>query len=93
MSAALHASESMNGAGLRATLALTDQLLAWIAQAPRTYGEVMDVWPTSCPLLAIWEDAACDGLVRIVPSADHLASAPVELTEAGRERLSGARST
>jgi hypothetical protein len=44
---------------------LTLQFLDWIAEAPRTYGEVMEAWRTSCPRLSIWEDAVIDGLVRL----------------------------
>ena len=47
------------------TTPLTRDLLAWIAAAPRTYRETMDVWRTSCPRLSIWEDAVGDGLVRV----------------------------
>lgn len=45
--------------------ASTAQLLAWIAEAPRTYAETIERWQTHCPRLAIWEDALADGLVRI----------------------------
>ena len=47
------------------TTPLTRDLLAWIAAAPRTYRETMEVWRTSCPRLSIWEDAVGDGLVRL----------------------------
>jgi hypothetical protein len=33
-------------------------LVEWIAKEPRDYAEVMEVWRTSCPKLAIWEDAS-----------------------------------
>lgn len=42
---------------------LIRDLVAWIADAPRPYAEVMDVWRTSCPRLTVWEDAADRGLV------------------------------
>ena len=35
----------------------------WIAREPRTYGEVIATWKTSCPRLTIWEDAADCGYV------------------------------
>jgi hypothetical protein len=38
-------------------------LVEWIAKEPRDYAEVMEVWRTSCPKLAIWEDASDRGLV------------------------------
>jgi hypothetical protein len=59
---------------------LTLDLLNWIASAPRTYGDTMDAWRTSCPRLSIWEDAVVDGLVRVRASR-------VELTERGRAAL------
>jgi hypothetical protein len=43
----------------------TIQLLAWIAEQPRSYAETIDVWKTSCPRLSVWEDALADDLVRI----------------------------
>lgn len=43
----------------------TLQLLAWIAEESRTYAETIDVWKTSCPRLAVWEDALADALVRV----------------------------
>ena len=45
------------------TIALTRQMLEWIASRPRTYAEVVEVWRTSCPRLSIWEDALADGLI------------------------------
>jgi len=56
---------------------LTRDLLDWIAHAPRTYRETMEVWRTSCPRLSIWEDAIGDGLVRV-------RGGRVELTERGQ---------
>jgi hypothetical protein len=44
---------------------LTLQFLAWLAERPRTYGEVMDAWRTSCPRLSIWEDAMGEGLIEL----------------------------
>lgn len=36
--------------------ALILDLLAWIAEQPRAYDDVMDAWKTSCPRLTVWED-------------------------------------
>jgi hypothetical protein len=58
----------------------TVQLLAWLAEQPRSYSETIEVWKTSCPRLAVWEDALADKLVRIE-------SGRVHLTVAGRELL------
>lgn len=43
----------------------TFQLLAWVDDRSPTYAETIDVWKTSCPRLAVWEDALADDLVRI----------------------------
>lgn len=43
----------------------TVQLLVWIAEQSRSYVETIEVWKTSCPRLAVWEDALADDLVRI----------------------------
>jgi hypothetical protein len=43
--------------------ALTRDLLVWISAKPRTYGETMEAWRTSCPRLSVWEDAVVASLV------------------------------
>jgi hypothetical protein len=58
----------------------TLQLLAWIAEQSRSYAETIDVWKTSCPRLAVWEDALADDLVRVDRGR-------VLLTAAGSELL------
>ena len=60
--------------------ALTVQLLAWVAERPRTYAETIEAWKTSCPRLAVWEDALTDDLVRV----EH---GRVALTAMGTETL------
>jgi len=59
---------------------LTQDLLEWIAEKPRTYRETMGAWSTHCPRLSIWEDALGDGLVRVRASR-------VELTPRGASTL------
>jgi hypothetical protein len=44
---------------------LTLQFLAWLTERPRTYGEAMDAWRSSCPRLSIWEDAMGEGLIEL----------------------------
>ena len=68
---------------------LTLQMLAWLGGRPRTYGETMDAWRTSCPRLSIWEDALADQLVRVAPvgKGGGFGSSVVELTAQGREVL------
>ena len=65
--------------------ALTRQLLDWAAERPRTYGEAMDAWRTSCPRLPIWEDAIDARLIEVVaaPGARPTARA-VRVTDVGR---------
>lgn len=38
-------------------------LVAFVADRPRPYAEVMDAWRTNCPRLTVWEDAVDAGLV------------------------------
>jgi hypothetical protein len=65
-----------------ATQALTRQMLEWIAERPRDYGEIMEAWRTSCPRLSIWEDACIDGLIAHEPG-----TGKVIVSIAGREFL------
>tara|TARA_R110002096_G_scaffold32807_3_gene95274 strand:- start:524 stop:757 length:234 start_codon:yes stop_codon:yes gene_type:complete len=46
------------------TKVLVIDLVAWIAEAPRPYADVMDAWRTSCPRLPVWEEANDLGAVR-----------------------------
>ena len=59
---------------------LISQLLEWLDLRERTRHEVIEVWHTSCPRLAVWEEANQRGLVT------HAASNGIEvirLTSAG----------
>jgi hypothetical protein len=67
---------------------LTAQFLAWIGEAPRCYGDVMEAWRTSCPRLSIWEDALRDGLVEVAAQEGRMRDGIVTLTERGRALLS-----
>jgi hypothetical protein len=58
----------------------TAQLLAWLAEQPRSYAETIEAWKTSCPRLSVWEDALADDLVRVERRC-------VVLTAAGSELL------
>jgi hypothetical protein len=73
------------------TDALIRELLDWTAERPRTYGETMDAWGTSCPAQAIWEDAIDARLVAVAaaPGARQ-AERPVRLTDKGRARIGAA---
>lgn len=68
-----------------AAAALTQQFLAWIDEAPRSYADA-EAWRRSCPHLSIWEDAISDGLVRLQNGSTMQASL-LELTERGRAQL------
>jgi hypothetical protein len=60
-------------------------LVEWIAQSPRPYGEVMDAWRTSCPRLPVWEDAIDRGLVARTAAPN--GGAIVIATPSGRQFL------
>ena len=67
------------------------QFLAWVAARPRSYGETMDAWRTTCPRLSVWEDALGDGLVQVdAVGAGAQGEAKVSLTPAGSDRLAQA---
>jgi hypothetical protein len=68
--------------------ALVLDLVEWVAREPRSYAEVMDAWRTSCPRLAVWEEAVDRGL--LVREAGP-GGVMVRTTPAGR-RLLGLRS-
>lgn len=55
-------------------------LVAFVAERPRPYAEVLDAWRTSCPRLTVWEDAVEGGLVA-------LRDGTVEATAMGRSAL------
>jgi hypothetical protein len=59
-------------------------LLEWLNAAPRTYREAMDTWRTSCPHVAVWEEALLRGYVRHVGTGSAATVAP---TEAGLKFL------
>ena len=70
--------------------ALTRDFLAWLADGPRTYAEVMEAWRTSCPRLSIWEDALDEGLVRSERGDESMGGQViVMLTPRGRAVLDG----
>ena len=67
------------------------QFLAWVAARPRSYGETMEAWRTSCPRISVWEDALGDGLVRVDGDGGGAqGEARVALTPAGQDRLARA---
>lgn len=60
-------------------------LVEWVAEKPRPYGDVMDAWRTSCPRLTVWEEAVDRGLVvrRYVAGT----GAIIEASQSGRAAL------
>jgi hypothetical protein len=68
--------------------ALTLQLLTWIADRPRSYGETMEAWHTTCPRMPVWEDAISAGLIRI-DGTGTMRERSVGLTTRGRALLNG----
>ena len=67
---------------------LRQQFLAWIEARPRTYGEAMEAWRSSCPRFPVWEDALADGLVQIERAdGEKQAECRVVLTQQGRAAL------
>lgn len=69
----------------KAAPALTQQFLAWVAEAPRSYADA-EAWRRSCPHLSIWEDAISDGLVRYQGGAS-MRETRLVLTAQGRAVL------
>jgi hypothetical protein len=63
--------------------ALTLELLDWVAEGRRTYGETMAVWRTSCPRMPIWEDASSDHLLKLMAGAGASDAVRVCLTPLG----------
>lgn len=64
---------------------LVRDLVAWVVKEPRKYADVLDAWRTSCPRLAVWEDAVDRGFVESRPIAG--LGIYVTGTDAGREFL------
>ena len=65
--------------------ALTQQFLAWVDEAPRSYADA-EAWRRSCPHLSIWEDAISDGLVRF-QNGSSMQGSRLVLTPRGRALL------
>ena len=65
--------------------ALTQQFLAWVDEAERSYADA-EAWRWSCPHLSIWEDAISDGLVRF-ENGSSMQQSRLALTARGRALL------
>jgi hypothetical protein len=64
----------------------TLQFLEWALRSPRTYGDVMEAWRSTCPRLSVWEDALDAGLIEI-EGGPELAKCAVILTPRGRSLI------
>jgi hypothetical protein len=62
---------------------LTLSFLSWVAERPRSYGDAMEAWRSSCPRLTIWEDALDAELVAVERGGERR----VSLTQLGRALL------
>ena len=60
------------------------ELLAWIAREPRSYPDAIEVWRTTCPQHAVWEDALGEQLIEVVRNGSR---ASVVVTARGRAAL------
>jgi len=67
--------------------ALTQQFLAWVAEAPRSYADA-DAWRRSCPHLSVWEDAIAGGLI-CFENGSSMKESRILLTARGRKHLNG----
>jgi len=68
-----------------AARALTQQFLAWVAEAPRSYSDA-EAWRQSCPHLSIWEDAIANGLIHF-ENGTSMKESRILLTTRGRSFL------
>jgi hypothetical protein len=64
---------------------LVFDLVEWVGKEPRTYSQVMEAWRTSCPRLAVWEEAVDRGY--LARSHDGEGAIGVRVTVAGRAFL------
>jgi hypothetical protein len=71
------------------TEALVLDLVEWVSKAPRSDGDVMEAWRTSCPRLTVWEEAAERGLIERCAVAGRTGF-EMRVTSAGRRALEAA---
>jgi hypothetical protein len=60
-------------------------LVEWVGRAPRSYAQVMEAGGTSCPRLAVWEEALDRGYLMRCQDKD--GATCVRVTAAGRAFL------
>ena len=64
------------------------EFLAWVANRPRTYGEAMNAWQSTCPRHTIWEDAMINGYIDLERRGE-VHDPEVSLTPRGAALLNG----
>jgi hypothetical protein len=64
-------------------------LVAFVAERPRPYAEVLDAWRTSCPRLTVWEDAVEQGLVTLQDGMVRATAAGLQAVGAPRRGAGG----
>jgi hypothetical protein len=79
----------LGGSVTSAVDTLVLDLLEWLGPSPRPYAEVLETWRTSCPRLAVWEEANEHGYIDRL----HVAGAGqfVAVSARGRAHLHDAR--
>ena len=79
----------MENSANRPTLNLSiTEFLTWLSIRPRTYGEAMASWRSTCPRLCTWEDALADGLIEI-ETGSSMDESKVTVTARGCALLNG----
>ena len=68
------------------------ELLTWVEERPRTYGDAMQAWRSNCPRESPWEDALLRGFISVGDNGDSMDLSPVALTLEGRAALELSRS-
>jgi hypothetical protein len=85
----LYLCDAFGGSVTEAVDTLVLDLLEWLGPGQRPYAEVLECWRTSCPRLAVWEEANEHGYIDRL----HVAGAGqfVAVSARGRSHLRDAR--
>ena len=70
---------------------LMRQFLEWVAARPRTYGQVMDTWRSSCPRLTVYEDALAGKLIEMDRGGRSPEGPELKVTSRGRAFMDAGR--
>jgi len=66
---------------------LMREFLTWVSSRPRTYGEAMEAWRSTCPRHTVWEDALIERLIQV--RGGGVRESEVTLTDRGLALLAG----